>query len=82
MAVWIVLNPIIRMFRLKNCILGQALMVNLFRFLTLFSSSHPSPERIGIGTSAVSGWSDSRLTNNSSLNGSVYIPELRVVPPS
>lgn len=54
MAVWIVLNPIIRMFRLKNCILGQALMVNLFRFLTLFSSSHPSPERIGIGTS---GWS-------------------------
>ena len=51
MAVWIVLNPIIRMFRLKNCILGQALMVNLFRFLTLFSSSHPSPERIGIGTS-------------------------------
>ena len=51
MAVWIVLNPIIRMFRLKNCILGQALMVNLFRFLTLFSSSHPSAERIGIGTS-------------------------------
>ena len=41
MAVWIVLNPIIRMFRLKNCILGQALMVNLFRFLTLFSSSQP-----------------------------------------
>ena len=54
MAVWIVLNPIIRMFRLKNCILGQALMVNLFRFLTLFSSSHPWAERIGIGTS---GWS-------------------------
>ena len=53
MAVWIVLNPIIRMFRLKNCILGQALMVNLFRFLTLFSSSQPSPERIGIGTSGV-----------------------------
>ena len=30
----------------------------------------------------VRGGPDSRLTNNSSLNGSVYIPELRVVPPS
>ena len=70
MAVWIVLNPIIRMFRLKNCIPGQALMLNLFRFLTLFSSSQPSPEPIGLGTSGWSGWG---LTNNNSLNGTVYI---------
>jgi len=81
-----VLNPAIRMFRNEELSSGQALMSDLFRFLTLFSSSQPrcgergpaSPRPIAEGR--LGGLSGPRcphctlgcqLTNNSSqLNGS------------
>ena len=84
--VCIVLNPAIRMFRNEELSSGQALMSDLFRFLTLFSSSQPrcgergpaSPRPIAEGR--LGGLTGPRcphctlgcqLTNNSSqLNGS------------
>ena len=58
------------MFRNEELKPGQALMFDLFRFLTLFSSSQPLPRPIDEGRLGGLTWlSNRRLTNNSSVNG-------------